>query len=159
LEQSGTTPLNAPPVGPSGTSVEKPPAADPAPAESDLRISDLLNTQKKHFPENTPSAEAAETTALWLGKGQSLMNLGDPEEALTCFETAAQLHPGNVQALLHQGMALEKLNRLEAAIEIYDQALALDDSLSTAYLQKGHLCNRLKRYEEAVVCFEKALRA
>ncbi|HVR37151.1 MAG TPA: tetratricopeptide repeat protein, partial [Methylomirabilota bacterium] len=160
LEQSGTNPLNAPPNAPAGTFVQETSAPHPASAESDLRISELLNTPKKGFPKNTPpSVEDTETTALWLGKGQSLMKLGDPEEALVCFETAGRLDPGNVQAMLHQGMALEKLHRLEAAIRIYDQALALDNSLSAAYLQKGHLCNRLQRYEEAVVCFEKAFRA
>src|SRR5207237_4963032 len=57
-----------------------------------------------------------------LGKGQSLLSLDQAEEALTCFDEALQLAPGNTDAFIKKAMALERLRKLQEAIECYDRA-------------------------------------
>lgn len=92
-----------------------------------------------------------------LAKGESLLSLGQYEEALACFDAALELEPGQGEALVKKGSALEKMNRVDQAIECYDRAIQVDSSLTIAYLHKGGLFNRMERYHEALECYEKAL--
>jgi tetratricopeptide (TPR) repeat protein len=93
-----------------------------------------------------------------LGRGQSLLNLGKPEDALACFEEALSLKANHAEALVKKGIALEQLARSEEAIKCYDRAIAADGSLTMAYLHKGALYNRMERHGEALECYERALR-
>jgi len=100
----------------------------------------------------------ANQVSLLLGKGQALLHLNQPEQALACFEEATVLDGNNTDALVKKGTALERLDRIEQAIECYDRAIALNNSLTLAYLQKGGACNRLERFDEALRCYELALK-
>ncbi|MBM3845945.1 MAG: tetratricopeptide repeat protein [Verrucomicrobia bacterium] len=94
-----------------------------------------------------------------LGKGEALLQLGQPAEALTAFEEALRLDPAMVEGWVKKGSALERLDRMEDALQCYDHAIALDGSFTLAYLYKGGVCNRLERFDEALACYEQALRS
>ena len=96
--------------------------------------------------------------AMFLGKGQSLLSLEQPEEALACFDHVLALDPSHAEALVKKGAALERLRLLDEAIACYDQAIAADSSMTMAYLYKGGLLNRIERFGEALECYEHALR-
>lgn len=100
---------------------------------------------------------SAETDAL-LSKGQTALDSGDAEIALTSFEQALAIDPANPEALLKKGAALEALRRMPEAIAAYDQAIGSDQSLTVAYLYKGGALNRLQRFDEAMECYERALK-
>ena len=107
-------------------------------------------------------AEAADEAAdarisMMLGKGQALLNMGQAEEAVACFDDALAAQPGNSEAWIKKGAALEKLNRLSDAIECYDKAIAANEGMTLAYLYKGGVFNKMERYNEALSCYEKAL--
>ncbi len=104
----------------------------------------------------TPGGE--DRLSVLLAKGQSLLDEGKAEEALTCFEEALALEPGNTETLVKKGTALEHLQRLDEAIACYDRAIASDGSMTIAYLHKGGLFNRMERFNEALECYEKALK-
>ena len=121
------------------------------PARSRLRL-----------PAAEPAAEegrpdAARITVL-LGKGQSLLNLDQAEEALACFDEVLALDANHPEALVKKGAALERLRKLDEAVACYDRAIAADSSLTVAYLYKGGLFNRMERFSEALECYEQALR-
>jgi tetratricopeptide (TPR) repeat protein len=97
-------------------------------------------------------------TTVLLGKGQTLLNLGQPESALSCFEEVLALEPDNAEVHLRKGMALERLKRFEEAVACCDRAIALNRSFTQAYLCKGSLFNQQERYNEALECYEQALR-
>lgn len=97
--------------------------------------------------------------SLLLAKGQSLLNMDKPTEALACFEEILQTEPNHGEALVKKGIALEELDQPDEAIRCYDRAIAANADLTIAYLQKGGLFNRLERYEEALQCYEQALHA
>ena len=116
--------------------------------------------------EATPPAAAAEAAAgpeaaritVLLGKGQSLLNLDQADEALACFDQILALDANHPEALVKKGAALERLRKLDEAIACYDRAIAADDSLTVAYLYKAGLFNRMERFSEALECYEQALR-
>lgn len=128
------------------------------------RILELEHTAQPPLAQKsgaTPPAESAngDHTHLLLAKGQSLLNLDKPDEALACYDEILKLEPEHPEALVKKGVALEQLRQVEDALRCYDRAIAADGSLTVAYLQKGGLFNRLERYEEALQCYEQALRS
>jgi len=115
--------------------------------------------QKQYALSEPTGRQVPDAAALWLGKGQAMLNLGLIRDAVECFEKAVALNPDYApDAYVKRGMALEQLQQLEAAIESYDRALAADPTLTLAYLYKGAACNRLQRYREALDCYDQALR-
>jgi tetratricopeptide (TPR) repeat protein len=108
-------------------------------------------------PSPSNGDEAARITVL-LGKGQSLLNLDQADQALACFDQVLALDANHPEALVKKGAALERLRKLDEAIACYDQAIASDNSLTVAYLYKGGLFNRMERFGEALECYEQALR-
>lgn len=106
----------------------------------------------------TAAAGAPSHTTVLLGKGQTLLNLGQAEGALGCFEEVLAQEPDNAEVHLRKGMALERLKRYDEAMACCDHAIALDRSLTQAYLCKGSLFNQQERYSEALECYEQALR-
>ncbi|HEX5221133.1 MAG TPA: tetratricopeptide repeat protein [Verrucomicrobiae bacterium] len=103
--------------------------------------------------------EPAEHDSVLLAKGQSLLSMDKPAEALECFEEILKAEPNHAEALVKKGIALEELRRMDEALQCYDRAIAANGDLTIAYLQKGGLFNRLERYEEALQCYEQALHA
>lgn len=97
--------------------------------------------------------------SLLIAKGQSLLNMEKPAEALACFEEILKAEPNHAEALVKKGIALEDLRQTDEAIRCYDRAIESNADLTIAYLQKGGLFNRLERYEEALQCYEQALHA
>jgi len=114
-------------------------------------------TTNGHKQLTAPVPDARVTTVL--AKGQALLNLNKPEEALDQFDEALRLEPRNVEAWIKKGTALERLQRVDEAIVAYDQAIAADGSTATAYLFKAGVYNRQKKYAEALQCYEQALSA
>jgi tetratricopeptide (TPR) repeat protein len=95
---------------------------------------------------------------LLLGKGETLLGLQKPENALACFEEAIALDRNRPEAHVKKATALERLGRIEEALLSYDTAIDLDDTITAAYLGKGSAYNSLERYGEALDCYERALR-
>ena len=96
--------------------------------------------------------------AVLLGKGQTLLKLGQGEGALQCFEEALALAPDNAEVHVKRGTALERLKRFDDAIVAYDRAITLNRQLTQAYLGKGSVFNQQERYSEALECYEQALK-
>jgi predicted negative regulator of RcsB-dependent stress response len=96
--------------------------------------------------------------SVMLGKGQTLLNLGQAENALACFEQVLESEPENADALVKKGTALERLRRWEEALQCYDRAIAANRGMTLAYLYKGGVYNQLERFSEALECYEQALR-
>lgn len=107
----------------------------------------------------TASASSNSQIATVLSKGQALLNMDQPEEALVQFDEAIRIEPKNIEAWIKRGTALERLQRIDEAITSYDEAISLDGATATAYLFKAGVYNRQKRYAEALQCYEKALNA
>ena len=107
---------------------------------------------------NGQHSEPEDKLSTLLGKGKALLNLGQAEKALACFNAILAEEPGNAEALFRRGSALERLKRPEEALASYDQALAADPFHTQAHLAKGGVYNQLERFSEALDCFEQAIK-
>ena len=125
----------------------------------------LPSTGENKHNGNTSAAEShraeserSERISLMLGKGQALLHMDQPENALACFDEVLAIESEHGEALIKKGTALERLKRLEEAIACYDRAIAANNSMTLAYLYKGGVFNQLERFSEALECYEQALR-
>jgi len=179
--------MQAPVLALGNGAVSLPPAAGAAVAESNTRLFGAVDQMQKRILELEQATHAAlpakipaakngshkpaeikngdattsdreECVANLIAEGQALMDTGNAEKALDCFDVAVGLDAKHVDALVKKGGALEKLGRTDEAIACYDRAIEADNAATIAYLQKGGLFNRLARYDEALKCYEQALR-
>lgn len=104
-------------------------------------------------------ADDQDKLTVLLGKGQTLMRLNRPGDALEVFDEALAVDPDNADIYVKKGTALERMKKLDEAIACYDRAIAANASMTLAYLCKGGVFNQMERFSEALECYEQALRS
>lgn len=87
---------------------------------------------------------------LWYLTGACRFELRDLEGAITAFDRALALAPGNATILHGAALTLEDLGKPEQALERYGQAVAADPQQADAHHNRGLLLAKLGRLEEAV---------
>ena len=90
-------------------------------------------------------------------KGASLMELGEYEGALACFDRAIAANPGHANAWNNRGNLFMRTGDYDAAIDSYEHALALEPNNALAWSNKALSLKRLGRVEEAVACYGRAV--
>ena len=90
-------------------------------------------------------------------RGNALLELKRPEEALASHDRAIALQPDLAEAHNNRGNALLDLKRPEEALASYDAAIALQPELAEAYNNRGNALKDLQRPEEALVSLDRAI--
>jgi tetratricopeptide (TPR) repeat protein len=125
------------------------------------RIGELEHTPSHallhEFGGGAADPSAAPSLKALIGKGQVLMNLGQHDAALACYQKALAEDPHHVDGLMKKAAALERLVRLEEALVCYDTVLAIRPDFTQAQLAKASVLNQLERFTEALNCFETAI--
>jgi tetratricopeptide (TPR) repeat protein len=112
-----------------------------------------------HSENGNGNSEERDKLTVLIGKGQTLMRLNRPGEALDVYDEALAIDPENAELYVKKGTALERMKKLDDAIACYDRAIAANQSLTLAYLCKGGVFNQMERFSEALECYEQALRS
>lgn len=99
----------------------------------------------------------AENAELWNSLGTTLLESGEPEQAITFYQEAARLNPDYARAHYNMAFALDLMGDSEPAIEHFRKALALDPKaedrvtmehgLSMALLAQGEMKEGWALYE------------
>jgi tetratricopeptide (TPR) repeat protein len=95
----------------------------------------------------------------YVNKGVALCEMGLPDAAIECYDTALTLDPRFAEAWSNKGSALCKKGLLEAGNECFDKALDIDPGLVQARSNKIAALIALNRLEEAVDCSVRVLGA
>jgi protein O-GlcNAc transferase len=90
-------------------------------------------------------------------RGNTLLDLKQPEKALGSFERALRLQPNNPETLNNRGNALADLKRYDEALASYENALQLKPDYAEALNNRGDVLLKLDRPEEALASCERAL--
>ena len=90
-------------------------------------------------------------------RGNALMDLKRPAEALASYDRAIVLKPDYAEAHNNRGNALMDLKRPAEALASYDKAIALNPDYAEAYSNRGNALRALKRPEEALASYDKAI--
>jgi tetratricopeptide (TPR) repeat protein len=92
-----------------------------------------------------------------LKKGRAYAIRTKWREALTCYDKALALDPGNLEAWYLRASVFIEAGRNTEALADCERAIALDQNFAGAWSKKGHaLCN-LERFEEAISACSRAL--
>ncbi len=118
-----------------------------------------VNGHAPHTINGNGQADDGDKLTVLLSKGQTLMRLNRPADALDVFDEALALDADNADIYVKKGTALERMKKLEEAIACYDRAIAANASMTLAYLCKGGVFNQMERFSEALECYEQALRS
>ena len=98
----------------------------------------------------------AETYFLW---GFTKYELGLYHEAISDYDKAIRLNPGDAFAYLTRGLAKAALKQYTAAIADYDTAIRLKPDYALAYRNRGAAkANLMKQYAAAIVDYTQAIR-
>jgi Flp pilus assembly protein TadD len=90
-------------------------------------------------------------------RGNALLRLGRPAEALEAFRATLMLTPRDPEVHVNLANVLSALERPAEALKSLDRALALQPGLATAHVNRGNVLQRLDRHVEAVDAYDKAL--
>jgi len=92
----------------------------------------------------------------WANAGKILFGFGRLAEALSAFETAIALAPGDADAWCSRAGALRELGRLEDSLASARRALALEPTHAEAAINLGNALMKLDRMEEALDAYASA---
>lgn len=93
----------------------------------------------------------------WEGLGQSLEQLGKPNDAVDAYARSIFFDPKNYTATLHLGNLLIELNENEKAIPVLSKALDLNPSSVIALSNLAAAYMNLRRFSDAALNFQRAL--
>ena len=122
-----------------------------------LRGSELISFDQvaaKGKPGNQPEALAE----VWYRGGIDSLWLGNYDNALSYFETAANRNPRRPETWIQIGYCKVKQGRSEEAIRAYKRALQLRPNSSEAYNKMGDAYFYGGRFAEAIASYQEAAR-
>jgi tetratricopeptide (TPR) repeat protein len=89
--------------------------------------------------------------------GQTYLRLGQPTQALTCFDRAIACNPEFAEAHSNRANLLGDLSRNEEALAGFDRALALRSDSAPDWCNRGAILDQLRRSDEALTSYDRAL--
>jgi protein O-GlcNAc transferase len=95
---------------------------------------------------------------LHLNRGNLLLELGRPQDALASYDVALALVPGYAEAHNNRAGALLELNRPVEALASSERAIQLAPDYPDAHMNRGNALLELRRAEEALASYDNALR-
>ena len=98
-----------------------------------------------------------ENADAWVGKGESLYNLGQDERSVQCFDKAIKIDPQFEEAWYYKGLSMTEMSRLEDAIDAFDKAIQLYPEYKEAWLSSSIALNKRGENKKALACVNKAL--
>ena len=79
------------------------------------------------------------------------------DDALTCYEKAIELEPGNAQYWRSKGVALRRLGKYYDALVCHDKSVELDPNVANYWSHRGLVLRHMKSFDDALTCYEKAI--
>jgi tetratricopeptide (TPR) repeat protein len=89
-----------------------------------------------------------------VSKGNSLLNIGNLEEALNCFERAITDPETAREALIGKSMALLKIGRYQDALWCFDEILSREPDNLDVLRSRGMALLELGKFEDALICYD-----
>jgi Flp pilus assembly protein TadD len=121
------------------------------------RVIHTLGIVAAEAPAAAPPPVETETAAEANTRGDGLYAQKRYAEALSAYERATTLEPGNAIYWKDTGNALADLGRYAEALSAIEQALILDPQSAPAWNSKGTVLYDLGRHDEALSAIEQAL--
>lgn len=93
----------------------------------------------------------------WNAKGLVLKSIGQPAEAIACYDKALAIDPRKADVWCNKGSALYALGRVEEAARCLEKATSLNPGDMKSWCNRGVMLKALGHLQEAIACYDKAL--
>jgi len=113
----------------------------------------------KNSSEKYPAeiAESLKQASQYYQSGVAFQQQGRFDEAVSCFQQAAQLNPNDANIYVWLGILFQDRGRSDEAISYYRKALELKPDYAEVYNNIGNVYKDQGRFDEAVSYYRKAL--
>jgi len=139
---------------------EKAVALAPATPEAHFRLGDFHRRRRDYAAAvasyRAARAAGADHPVLSNNLGLALQELGQSDEAETCYRRAIELQPGLVEASANLGDLLSHQQRLAEAVRAYEQALVLKPAVAALWQNLGLCQHRMGALAQAQASLERA---
>ncbi len=85
----------------------------------------------------------------WNNIGVAYREIGEPEEAISCFRRAVAFAPDMAEAWNNLGVAQDEFDMVENASRSYRKAIEIRPDYASAHFNLGVSLHKLKRFQEA----------
>jgi serine/threonine protein kinase/Tfp pilus assembly protein PilF len=124
----------------------------------------LMEMENGKYRDNLPFLREAcradtKSVSLWMVLGNCYAGLGQPSEAVRCYDVADALAPHSIWPAFHRGLANLELKDYAAARSDFDQVLMEKPELHEARVNRALASIGLKAYQPAADDLTKALDA
>jgi len=109
-------------------------------------------------PEKAEAVETPVAATPLVQRGIDAYRAGRNDEALSIFDEAIKLEPGNAGAYVERGNVWYVQQQYERAIADFSEAIHLDPKCATAYCNRAFALDTLGGLDEAVTDFNAAIR-
>jgi len=109
---------------------------------------------------NAVLKEEPNSAGVWVGKGQTLIELKRFKDAIVCFDKALKIGSkiNELAAWAGKARALLYLEKYEEALACFNNSIEIDPGNFRTWYDKGFLLfNKMGKYEEALTCFNEVL--
>lgn len=89
--------------------------------------------------------------------GNTLLDMGKLDRAISCYQRAIQLQPNYANAYHNLGEVLSVQGKWEEAIATYRQAIEFNPNFEGSHYSLGKALASLNRGEEAIACYRRAI--
>jgi len=105
---------------------------------------------------HTPEEQKADVLQL-LTAGQTFLDKGKPQQAITAFTHAIEADPHSATAHLQRAQAYKDLKQYDKAIADYSAVLDWDPDDVLAYAARGHALECIQEYDQALADYTSVL--
>jgi tetratricopeptide (TPR) repeat protein len=103
----------------------------------------------------------AESVYAWKNKARVLLDLGETDEAVQCFDwVLSHTKPpeSDIMVLLRKGLAMVKAEKFDEALRCFDKVLDKDPANMEAWRKKGDVFSKTNRWGGAIQCYSEAVK-
>ena len=116
-----------------------------------------VSEQVSRLKENRP--ELFLTADEFIADGDQKLESQQYEAALSAYDRALEVQPGNADLWFNRSRALTELNKKDEALAALNEVTRLSPDNNEAWYQIGLLLREQRRYEEALSAFDKVIEA
>ncbi len=121
-----------------------------------LHADEGISSETDNSEAQTNQAPMSEAQT-YIQQGDLLYSLQKYEEALSAYEQAISLTPGDPALHYNKGLTLQALKRHDEALSAYEQAIQVKSDYALAYARQGEVYIARNEYQQAISRFDQAL--
>ena len=126
------------------------------PSENEIHTLDTTEPEQSIEPSEAVQ-QRQDPSIDYTSRGLSHLQKEQIDDAISAFDKAIELNPGNSVAYFSRGKAYYRQGKIENAISDYNRAIEISPKFTAAYQNRGYAYYAIDNYEKAISDYDKAI--